>query len=430
MAGAMKTKTLVFGSIYFAILASVTLVGIEVIASFYSPSWPAYALRSMPPVNSFPPGADLPAWMVAPFNSWGMRDRERAFGPAPAGTVRTAFVGDSFVEFQSLRQSLPEAVEERLLRQSKKAVEAVNLGISGTNPQSYYYRLRDVALPLSPDAVSVFFFSGNDFLFDSNFRREWLPPLVDESPGRSIVGRVMPHTNWLLVNRLRLSEVLNSNEPIEGEFATLQKIVREPKEQGLTKLAQHMKRHYYPNVPEQKLREILARGDGRLFDLFAGRPDDQEYLAGWLPNLILRTELTPTPFNSITTLQQADAAIHKTVIDGTLSWLVAMYHLARERNVPFSLFIIPTGGIDPVFADFWAPWPHYYSWYLHCDAMHERLVQALRGTDVAFVDLRPTFAGRVDTYRKSDAHWTEYGQSLAADRIAEQVGNALKAKLD
>lgn len=426
----MKTKTLVFGSIYFAILAAVTLVGIEVIASFYSPSWPAYALRSMPPVNSFPPGADLPAWMVAPFNSWGMRDRERAFGPAPAGTVRTAFVGDSFVEFQSLRQSLPEAVEERLLRQSKKAVEAVNLGISGTNPQSYYYRLRDVALPLSPDAVSVFFFSGNDFLFDSSFRGEWLPPLLDESPGRSIVGRVMPHANWLLVNRLRLSEVLNSNEPIEGEFATLQKIVREPKEQGLTKLAQHMKRHYYPNVPEQKLREILARGDGRLFDLFAGRPDDQEYLAGWLPNLILRTELTPTPFNSITTLQQADAAIHNKVIDGTLSWLVAMYHLARERNVPFSLFIIPTGGIDPAFADFWAPWPHYYSWYLHCDAMHERLVQALRSTDVPFVDLRPTFAGRVDTYRKSDAHWTEYGQSLAADRIAEQVGTALKAKLD
>jgi lysophospholipase L1-like esterase len=430
MATKTKTKTLAFGSIYFVILAAVTLVGIEVIASFFSPSWPAYALRSTPPVNSFPPGADLPAWMVAPFNSWGMRDRERTFGPAPAGTVRTAFIGDSFVEFQPLRQSLPEAVEERLLRRSKKAVEAVNFGISGTNPQSYYYRLRDVALPLSPDAVSVFFFSGNDFLFGNNFWWEWLPPLLDESPGRSVVGRMMPHANWLLVNRLRLSEVLNSNEPIEGEFAALQLIVKEPKEQALTKLAQHMKRHYYPNVPEQKLKEILSRGDGRLLDLFTARSDDQEYLAGWLPNLILRAELNPDSFNSITTRQQADADVHKKDIDGTLSWLVAMNRLARERNVPFSLFIIPTGGVDPAFVDFWSPWPRYYSWYLHCDAMHERLVQALRGTDVPFVDLRPAFQGRVDTFRKSDAHWTEYGQSLAADRVAEQLAVTLKAKLD
>ncbi len=149
-----------------------------------------------------------------------------------------------------------------------------------------------------------------------------------------------------------------------------------------------------------------------------------------MPNLILRAELTPTSFNSITTPQQADAAIHQKDIDGTLSWLVAMYRLAHERNVPFSLFIIPTGGVDPAFVDFWSPWPHYYSWYLHCDAMHERLVKALRGTDVPFVDLRPTLEGRVDTYRKSDAHWTESGQGLAADRIAEQLKATLKAKLD
>ncbi len=425
----MKTKALAFGSIYFVILAAVTLIGIEVIASFYSPSWPAYALRSTPPVNSHPPSADLPAWMVAPFNSWGMRDPERAFGPAPAGTVRTVFVGDSFVEFQPLRKSLPAAVEERLLKQSKRTVEAINFGISGTNPRSYYYRLRDVALPLSPDQVSVFFFSGNDFLFPG-FWPDWAPRLADESPGRSIIGQVMPHTNWLLVNRLRLSEFLGNNEPIPGEFEALQQIVKEPKQQALIKLAQHMKQHYYPNVPEQRLLEILSRGNGRLLDLFASQQGDREYLAGWLPNLILRTELNPDSYNGITTLQQAKAVVPKEVIDGTLSWLVAMGRLARDRGVPFSLFVIPTGSVDPAFVDFWAPWPHYYAWYLHCDAMHERLVEALRGTDVPFIDLRPTLEGRVDTFRKSDAHWTEYGQSLAADRIAEQLRTTLKAKLD
>lgn len=428
----MKKKTLAFSAIYFVILAAVTLVGIEILASFYSPSWPAYALRSTPPVNSFPPGTGgLPDWMTAPFNSWGMRDVERAFGPPAAGTVRTVFVGDSFVEFQPLRKSLPAAVEERLLQDAKKPVEAVNLGISGSGVASYYYRLRDVALPLAPDQVSVFFFSGNDFLFgNTGFSSAWVPPLVDESPGRSIVGRFMPHTNWLLVNRLRLSEFLSSNEPIPGEFDTLQQIVKEPKAQALAKLAQHMKRHYFPDVPEQRLLEILSRGDGRLIDLFAARQDDQEYLAGWLPNLILRAELNPNAYNSITTLEQAKAGVQKDGIDSTLSWLVAMNRAARERGVPFSLFLIPTGAVDRAFVDFWAPWPHYYSWYLHCAAMHERLVEALRGTDVPFVDLRSALEGKLDTFRKSDAHWSEYGQSLAADRIAQQLRSTLKAKLD
>jgi lysophospholipase L1-like esterase len=264
-----------------------------------------------------------------------MRDVERAFGPAAAGTVRTVFVGDSFVEFQPLRKSLPAAVEERLLQGAKKPVEAVNLGISGSGVPSYYYRLRDVALPLAPDQVSVFFFSGNDFLFgNTGFSSAWVPPLVDESPGRSIVGRLMPHTNWLLVNRLRLSEFLSSNEPIPGEFEALQQIVKEPKAEALAKLAQHMKRHYFPGVPEQRLLEILSRGDGRLIDLFAARQDDREYLAGWLPNLILRAELNPNAFNSITTLEQAKASVQKDGIDSTLSWLVAMNRAARGRGRP------------------------------------------------------------------------------------------------
>jgi hypothetical protein len=38
----------------------------------------------------------------------------------------------------------------------------------------------------------VFFFSGNDFI-EQRFYERMLPPLVDESPGSSIVRRVMPN---------------------------------------------------------------------------------------------------------------------------------------------------------------------------------------------------------------------------------------------
>ena len=423
MAMGMRTKTLVFGSIYFAILAAVTLAGIEVIATFFSPSWPAYALRSMPPVNSFPPGADLPAWMVAPFNSWGMRDREHAFGPAPAGTVRTVFVGDSFVEFQPLRQSLPEAVEERLLKQSKKTVEAVNFGISGTNPQSYYYRLRDVALPLSPDAVSVFFFSGNDFLFDSNFRWEWLPPLLDESPGRSIVGRVMPHTNWLLVNRLGLSEFGRGNRAPPDEA---QKIIKLPRADRLDAMVRLVKTYYYPDKDEKVIREILSRGGDTFWDRLEPRARDEEYIqAWWLASMVdWETATWTIPLTGA----ELEQSVDRKAIAATMTWLLGARDLARERGIEFVVTLAPVGIVDPSYAEFWAPWPKYMSYPKQRALMHRILRKELEAQGIKVVDLEDDFKGVPNTYRVSDGHWTELGTEIAAKRLAAALGKMRKAR--
>ncbi len=62
------------------------------------------------------------------------------------------------------------------------------LGVSATGPREYFYRLRDVAMRLRPDALLVFVYSGNDFLqggqaFPGSLR------LVDTSPGGSLSRR-------------------------------------------------------------------------------------------------------------------------------------------------------------------------------------------------------------------------------------------------
>jgi hypothetical protein len=417
-----------FGVFLLGIAVLATLAGVEAFASLYSPAWPARALRPIEPVNVPPEGVELPAWMKEPFNSWGMRDRERSLIRPHDVYLRSVFVGDSFVEFLPLPKSLPAAVEARFAERDHRPIEAIDLGISGTGPISYYYRIRDVALAMSPDALALFFFSGNDFLRDGQgFAQRWLPPLIDESPGRSIVGRIMPRTNWLLVNRLREAELLRDNKPVPDEFATLQRIVEAPRQQRLAQLVRHMQRHYFPNVPEQRLSEILSRGDGRLLDLFGG--NSHEYLMGWLLNLILRAELDPTPFNSVHNAAEADAQVWQGNIDATLSWLVATDELAHARHVPLQLFVIPVAAVDPQFVEFWRPWPHYYSWYLYSEAQHARLVKALKDTTVSFTDLRPAFDGQSGTYRKSDAHWTQRGLDIATglvfDRLCETWGKSL-----
>src|SRR6478672_8911223 len=186
-----------------ALLACSLVLGlflVELAARMFVPPWPAYALRSILPDTQAP---------GSPYNSWGMRDREHVIARPRDIKARFAFVGDSFVEFQPLSRTLPQAVEERFAAKGTTGIETMNFGISGTGVESYFYRLRDVAMKFGPDSVSVFFFTGNDFVISSEeYSAHWFPPLIDESPGRSLVGNVMPRTNWLLVNRLRTSEFL------------------------------------------------------------------------------------------------------------------------------------------------------------------------------------------------------------------------------
>ncbi|MBV8393068.1 MAG: hypothetical protein JOY81_07780 [Alphaproteobacteria bacterium] len=417
------TRRWCFAVIYGAILIVVTLVGIEIVAGFFAPPWPARLLRTIEPINdatAYKSIIDKP-WITKRYNSWGMNDIERSVAKPPGTTFRSIFVGDSLVEFGLNRLTVPAAVEQRAEQSGLKGFEAIDLGISGTDPRSYYYRTRDVALSLSPDALMVFFFCGNDFMppdegFDAAL------PWLDESPGGSILGNVMPRTDWLLVNRFRLSEFLRGNKPIPGEFDQLYAIVRLPLEQRSRALAEHMKKYYYPALSVDDLAELFSRGDNRFWRLFDKRPYDQEYLMGWLPNLMIASEkIRGDGLVAIRTPEDAAKYVSDAEIGATLSWLQAMARLAQDHKVPLRLFIIPTANVSPDFVEFWKPWPRYFSWYVLSEVRRKRLVAALGRTGVPFVDLTSDLEGTTGTYRVSDAHWTEKGTGIAADRAYREI---------
>jgi hypothetical protein len=400
------SKAIWLGGICGAVIAA--LASIEIAASYFAPAWPARALRSTPP----------PVGPTA--NSWSMYDVERKIAKPADVRVRAVFVGDSFIQGSPDQPTLPAAVEELAAESGLKALEAINLGVAGTDPRSYYYRTRDVALSLSPDAVLVFFFSGNDFLErGEGYGDGWVPPLVDESPGASVLGNVMPRTNWLLINRLRMSEALQNNKPIPDENETLSSIVHAPPEQRVPRLVQHMKRYYYPELSNERLAEIISRGGEDFWQPFEKR----EALQGWLVNLMVQSEVNDIPINAVRTPDDAARLMTGQDIEATLSWLVALDRVAAARKTPLQVYVIPTANVSPDFVEFWKPWPRYLGWYVFSDARHQKLVDALRHSAVSFVDLRPNLLGVRGAYRLTDAHWSPRGVKIVAKRVYGELSN-------
>jgi hypothetical protein len=417
-------KRTVFGVVYGLILMIVTLAGIEFLASFYAPPWPARALRATEPVNSAtalrPPFSEQP-WLADPYNSWGMRDSEHTVAK-PAGAVRAVFVGDSFVESPFTPLSVPASVE-RLMSAEGSKIETVDLGVSGTDPRSYYFRIRDVVLKLSPDAILLFIYAGNDFMDGGNGYSRW-PALVDESPGSSILGTIMPRTNWLLVNRLRLAQFFQGRAPSPpNEEEMLYDASHAPPAERLQRLVAHVKKYHYPNLPEAKIAEVLSRGDNRYWNLAESSEGEQEYLLGWMIDILLNWETRD--FDVAKDRQDAARLAGGGEVEATLSWIEAADRVARANKVPLVVFLAPVGSVDPEYAEFWRPWPRAYGWNYLCDEWQSRLAAALGKTQIRFVDLRDDLSGIPGTYRKLDGHWSQKGEAIVADRVQRELNRIL-----
>lgn len=425
MRGRRRSKRhLAFGLVLGVLLTVATLAGIEVMASAFVPPWPARAMvPRLPwePRTLAAPFRQQP-WLADPDNSWGMRDRERSFDKPP-GVYRTVFVGDSFVESRFTPKSLPALVQQKL-DPEEKHLEAINFGVSATGPREYFYRLRDVAMQLRPDALLVFVYSGNDFLqggedFPGPLR------LVDASPGGSLLASVMPRTNWLLANRIRLSSLFGSasQAPLD-EAEQLFAIVSGPREQRQQRLVAYVRQWLPPKISDEQVAEIFGRGNGAYLDVAEpAATGDQEYLLDWMLRILTNWESGAIlgPRNEAEIREMAGRGY----LPATLSWLNAMNREAQAQGVPILFFAIPVGSVDPDYARFWQSWPLTDTWNRFCTELHRQLVDAAARERLPLIDLGPDLAGIPGTYRKLDGHWTQRGEDLVADRVARELARLM-----
>lgn len=96
------------------------------------------------------------------WNSFGMRDKERAL-PKREGSIRIAFLGDSFTEGLEVRdtETFTRLIEKKL-RSLKNDVEALNFGKGSMGTTAEFLVYTHKVVPFKPDLVVLVFFPGND----------------------------------------------------------------------------------------------------------------------------------------------------------------------------------------------------------------------------------------------------------------------------
>jgi hypothetical protein len=410
-----------FWPIYILLLLGVTLAGTEFVSSYLVPSWPARDLR---PISAGALGenvstmfADSPR-LIPHYNAWGVRDRARSIERPADVRYRSVLVGDSFLEGYYIPAPISELVEQRWAKEGHSDAEAINLGIAATGPRQYYYRIKRVALALKPDTIVIFVYAGNDFI-QVRFDDFAMPALAEELPVPSILGTIAPRTNWLVSNRLGLSELGRNNREVAGENELLAEWAATPTPDLTARVARHMQQYYYPKLSEGTIREILARGGEPMRLALAQRKADHQTVAGWLLAGVIDWE-TGT-WSMPKDAQEAERMIDPKVVDDTLGWLVAAEELAKAHGVKLFVALAPVGIGDPEYVEFWKPWPQYFSYTLSADARHKRLAAALRQRGMQVIDLREALDGVRGSYRLTDGHWTELGTRIAADRVAQAL---------
>ena len=425
-AGRSQRKRLAFWAVLATLLLAVSLGGIEALASLYVPAWPARALNPREPARLRVLSAPFQRqpWLADPDNSWAVRDRERTIAK-PEHNFRAVFVGDSFVESRFTPRSVPAAVEARLHGRWPN-LEAVNLAVGATDPRSYFFRIRDVALSLQPDLLLLFIYAGNDFMPPDQGYSVW-PKLIDESPGGSLVGLVMPRTNWLLVNRLDLAAFFRSRAkaPANDEVKLYEAVTSPPAER-LRRTVEYVRAYHFPDLSEQKVAEVLGRGDQRFLEIATPHEGEQEYLLDWMFDSLMSWETGE--FDVPARREDAGGFAGNGQVEATLSWIRATAEMAKGHGVPLRVFLAPVGLGDPHYVEFWKPWPRAFGWNYICDEWQGRLASALDRERISFVDLRADLAGVPGTYRKLDGHWSRKGKAIVADRVAAELAALAHSK--
>lgn len=413
----MKLRPLALWTAYSGLLLAATIAGLEALSALVVPPWPARELRPVEVVSPERSTAASAPEPVLNFNSWMMRDWERSVVKPADVDFRAVLIGDSFLEGGFVSKPLPAQVEDHWPRASRRGFEAINLGVSATDPDSYYYRIRNVALSLQPDVIVLVFYSGNDFIHAG--LSPWsVAPFIAERPLPSWLGTVAPRLTWLVVNRLRTSQF--SSKSGEDEFDVINRILEEPVELRYASLARYLKQRYFPQSDESEIRRVLERGGDGFWNTFGKRERDQEFLQGWWASGIFGWE-TFLHLPATITDEEIRRSIDPVRFDVTLSWITGARDLAHRQGMKFLVAMAPAAGGDPAYTEFWKPWPRYRAIQIQREAWHRAFKPVLEAAGLQVVDLAEDLRGVPGTYRLSDAHWTELGTEIAARRIAKEL---------
>lgn len=356
-----------------------SIVPMEVIAR-----WSGETLDPPEPLTSYleRPWGSVIAPQVAPemVNKFGTFDRDHTL-EKPAGIIRIATLGDSFLGLPSLphAQQLPQLLEERLNAGIPLRYEVLNFSVSSAGTVTEYLRYKYDAHRFAPDITLVFFTISNDARNNSVI----LQPKMEACP--------IPLPGYVLddAGNLQSSPML----PAPGSFW----YYRDPISAWLV------------------VHSALFRLATRAFQIARGARAAVAAPEQWR---ITASFLTRNPNEVV-----------KKAWDVTEALIVKLKKEIVNDHGRFGIVIIPTSwDIDPT----WKTWltdrlpDDARSTPLDFDAPYEELIIRLQRHKIAFLDLRQSFRDRfalepnTPLYDET-GHWSPAGHQVAADATTDFV---------
>lgn len=402
-------RRFVFGNAFFLIWLPIGLAITEAILSQSTPDWPAQALHGVAPEVGRKAWAASLQGVESGINSWGQRDRERSLQPA-ASVFRVAFIGDSFLEESAQPVSL---LTEQLVKRDD--VEIVNLGISSTQPDEYYYRLRTIAVPLRCQHCVVWLYSGNDFVDE--------PRTLTRAMGMFAVA---PRPSWATTLGLRsINHVLtNSRRPVlqawfaAGDLATQEarifKSLREASDDDIREGLLHSNR--LPPDAYEQLRSRLTSPGSSDFLAMLKQPDSGKFRSYYLTAGLWAASV-------------GDGQWDKNPETAALYWAQQMKVVCDRANVQLTFVVIPEAfQVDSRMRDQWSPLADMRNLTKPCRDASERFCSAAREQGLDVLDLHPAFEDVPGTYLNLDGHWSDKGVELAAKTVFEHLNPKLPSR--
>ncbi len=378
------------------------LILADVLVSFFVPPWPARVLHGLKP-------RDVPrVWGYrtfeqynTDFNSWGQRDRERSVVPG-SGAYRIVLIGDSFLE-QGARRSLSVALERQV---HDKGIEFVNLGVSATGPDDYYYRLKEVALRLQPKECWVFLFCGNDFsLSDPTLPNSFLG-IVSVAPRGSFLQALrLPHLNFLLAPRSRrFDEIFGARSLFASEKRFFDRLRSAPDEEMPELLSAVRPAQERPHL----LERLRARDLSPLYQ--ALRSPRPQMLRSDLLNRILAS------------WGMGHERVRSEDVERAIAYLAGMRETCRRAGVSLKIVLIPDPLVDKRVQRLWKPLSNGVDVFSGQRNACRQVKSWCRGSaGCSVVDLEPVLAGRYGMYGTFDPHWSDRGIDTVAHFLASGV---------
>ncbi|MBS0204807.1 MAG: hypothetical protein JSS49_18020 [Planctomycetes bacterium] len=402
--GLQWPKWTAFTSTLFAMVTVATLVTAEIVERRFTPPWPAAALHGVTPdANHQPWGLLGRRPDQVGFNTWGQRDRERTLQPAES-VYRIAFIGDSFLD-ETVSEPI-SLITERLMNSPK--IEIINLGVSATSPDEYYFRLANVALPLGVDACVMFLYLGNDLAAGPRTLHGSLGITAVSPRGSLLDALQLRSLNHLATNRQR--PVLQA-WGVAGELADRERRLHQRFQNATDEGAIEILLSLEPFPPPvaAALVQRLRRPEASAFLEMLRHPDAGLFRSYFLVDSLWLAGLGQAPL----TIDDINSARH---------WVKLSHEHCQQRGLPFLLVVIPQGfAVDQRLQEMWSPLADVAGLTDKTEVAAMQLLQQLTIDGVELLDLHTTLRSAPGSYLNLDGHWSESGIHCVAAEVEKRI---------